>query len=134
MASNKCARQYDAGLKRGAEYRLQRINGADMITTEQAAEMSGTTRVTINAWIKSGRCIGVAHLRRGFKMPKWQFEPYIFPVIQPMSMSKEIDIPMIYRVLMTKTLTHLSPEFPNRRQFSSQFCYVNMAVQDCAAL
>jgi hypothetical protein len=56
-----------------------------MITTDEAAELSGTTRVTINAWIKSGRCIGVAHLRRGFKMPRWQFEPYVFPVIQLLS-------------------------------------------------
>lgn len=77
--------QTAALLGRGAEYRLQRINASDMITTDEAANMSGTTRVTINAWIKSGRCIGVAHLRRGFKMPKWQFEPYVFPVIQSLS-------------------------------------------------
>jgi len=32
-------------------------------------------RVTINDWIKSGRCIGVSNLRRGFKLPRWQFEP-----------------------------------------------------------
>jgi len=72
-------------LKRGAEYRLQRINASDMITTDEAAELGGTTRVTINSWIKSGRCIGVTHLRRGFKMPKWQFEPYVFPVIHLLS-------------------------------------------------
>ena len=72
-------------LRRGAEYRRQRINASDMITTDEAADLSGTTRVTINAWIKSGRCIGVTHLRRGFKMPKWQFEPYVFPVIESLS-------------------------------------------------
>ena len=77
--------QTTALLKRGADYRLQRISATDMITTDEAAELSGTTRVTINAWIKSGRCIGVAHLRRGFKMPRWQFEPYVFPVIQLLS-------------------------------------------------
>lgn len=77
--------QTTALLRRGAEHRLQRINASDMITTDEAAELSGTTRVTINAWIKSGRCIGVTHLRRGFKMPKWQFEPYVFPVIQSLS-------------------------------------------------
>ena len=68
-------------LRLGAQYRRQRIEASDMITTDEAADLSGTTRVTINAWIKSGRCIGVTHLRRGFKMPKWQFEPYVFPVI-----------------------------------------------------
>ena len=72
-------------LRRGAEYRLQRINASDMITTDEAAELGGTTRVTINSWIKSGRCIGVTNLRRGFKMPKWQFEPYVFPVIHSLS-------------------------------------------------
>jgi hypothetical protein len=77
--------QTTALLRRGAEYRRQRISASDMITTDEAAELSGTTRVTINSWIKSGRCIGVMHLRRGFKMPKWQFEPYVFPVIQLLS-------------------------------------------------
>ena len=72
-------------LRRGAEYRRQRINASYMITTEGAADLSGTTRMTINAWIKSGRCIGVTHLRRGFKIPKWQFEPYVFPVIQALA-------------------------------------------------
>jgi hypothetical protein len=76
--------QTTALLRRGADYRRQRIGASDMVSTEEGADMSGTSRVTVNAWIKSGRCIGVAHLRRGFKMPKWQFEPYIFPVIQPL--------------------------------------------------
>lgn len=72
-------------LRHGAEYRRQRINASDMVTTEEAAELSATTRVTVNAWIKGGRCIGVTHLRRGFRIPKWQFEPYVFPVIQALS-------------------------------------------------
>ena len=74
--------QTAALLRLGAQYRRQRIDASDMITTDEAAILSGTTRVTINNWIKSGRCIGVTHLRRGFKMPKWQFEPYVFPVIR----------------------------------------------------
>ncbi len=56
-----------------------------MITTEEAATLVGTSRVTINAWIKSGRCIGVSNLRRGFKLPRWQFEPSIWPLLQPMA-------------------------------------------------
>lgn len=72
-------------LQRGAEYRLHRIKASDMITTYEAARLSGTSRTTINAWIKSGRCIGVTHLRRGIKMPKWQFEPYMFPVLRAAS-------------------------------------------------
>jgi hypothetical protein len=77
--------QTNALLRFGAQYRLQRIQAADMITTDEAATLSGTTRVTMNAWIKSGRCIGVSHLRRGYKLPRWQFEPFIFPVIAPMA-------------------------------------------------
>ena len=56
-----------------------------MITTDEAAALAGSTRVTVNAWIKAGRCIGVAHLRRGFKLPRWQFEPAIWPVLQPLA-------------------------------------------------
>ena len=71
------AAQTAAVLRSGALYRRERMEAADMITTDEAATLAGTTRVTINAWIKSGRCIGVAHLRRGFKLPRWQFEPAV---------------------------------------------------------
>lgn len=77
--------QTKALLRFGAQYRLQRIQSADMITTNEAAAQSGTTRVTMKAWIKSGRCMGVSHLRRGYKLPRRQFEPFIFPVIAPMA-------------------------------------------------
>ena len=77
--------QTDALLRSGAGYRRERVQAADMITTDEAAELAGTSRVTINAWIKSGRCIGVAHLRRGFKLPRWQFEPFVFSHLQPLS-------------------------------------------------
>jgi len=49
-----------------------------MINTIETVELAGTSRVTINAWIKSGRCIGVSNLRRGFKPPRWQFESEYF--------------------------------------------------------
>ena len=77
--------QTRAVLRRGAEYRLHRINASDMITTSEAALLSGISRVAINAWIKSGRCIGVKHLRSTIRIPKWQFEPYVFPVLQAVS-------------------------------------------------
>jgi hypothetical protein len=72
-------------LHSGAQYRKARMEAADMISTDTAAALAGTTRVTVNAWIKVGRCIGVAHLRRGFKLPRWQFEPAVWPVLQPVS-------------------------------------------------
>jgi hypothetical protein len=79
------AAQTAAVLRSGALYRRERMEAADMITTDEAATLAGTTRVTINAWIKSGRCIGVAHLRRGFKLPRWQFEPAVWPVLLPLA-------------------------------------------------
>jgi len=74
-------------LRSGVQYRRDRMEAADMITTDEAAELAGTSRVTINAWIKSGRCIGVSNLRRGFKLPRWQLEPAIWPALQPISKS-----------------------------------------------
>ncbi|MGE8450000.1 MAG: helix-turn-helix domain-containing protein [Pseudomonadales bacterium] len=70
-----------AVLKLGAEFRKNRISAADMMSTDEAAELAGVSRVTINAWIKQGRCIGLSNLRRGFKLPKWQFEPMLFKLI-----------------------------------------------------
>ena len=79
------AAQTQALLRSGAQYRRDRMDAADMISTDEAAELAGTTRVTVNAWIKAGRCIGVAHLRRGFKLPSWQFEPAIWPLLLPLA-------------------------------------------------
>jgi hypothetical protein len=72
-------------LRSGAQYRRERMEADDMITTDDAALLAGASRVTINAWIKSRRCIGVSHLRRGFKLPRWQFEPNLWPILQPLA-------------------------------------------------
>lgn len=76
--------QSAAVLQSGAEFRKRRIAAADMLTSDEAAELAGVSQVTINAWIKHHRCIGVSHLRRGFKLPKWQFEPQVFEAIGPL--------------------------------------------------
>ena len=81
------AAQTAAVLRSGAQYRRDRMDAADMISTDDAAALAGTTRVTVNAWIKNGRCIGVSNLRRGFKLPRWQFEPTIWPALQPLAKS-----------------------------------------------
>lgn len=54
--------------------RQQRLDAGDMVSTEEAAQMTGTSRVTMNAWIASGRAIGLTRVKRGFRLPKWQFE------------------------------------------------------------
>ena len=68
-----------------------------VVTTDEAAALAGTTRVTINAWIKSGRCIGVSHLRRGFKLPRWQFEPTIWTALLPVA--KQLGTPDGWQLL-----------------------------------
>jgi hypothetical protein len=79
------ADETSALLAAGIRYRKERMEAADMITTDEAAALAGASRVTVNAWIKSFRCIGLAHLRRGFKLPVWQFEPAIWPLLQPLA-------------------------------------------------
>lgn len=79
------AAQSAALLRSGAQYRRQRMEAADMVSTDEAAQLAGASRVTINAWIKAARCIGVSYLRRGFRLPRWQFEPAVWPLLQPVS-------------------------------------------------
>ena len=54
--------------------RQQRLEAGDMVSTDEAAQMTGTSRVTMNAWIASGRAIGLTRVKRGFRLPKWQFD------------------------------------------------------------
>jgi hypothetical protein len=55
--------------------RQQRLASADMVSTDEAARVAHTTRVTINAWIAKGRAVGLTQAERGFSMPRRQFEP-----------------------------------------------------------
>lgn len=61
--------------------RTERLQAGDMLTTDQAAELAATTRVTINAWIAKGRAIGLTQARRGFRLPRWQFEPALWAAL-----------------------------------------------------
>ena len=66
-------------------YRNERLDAADMVSTEEAAELARTTRVTVNAWIAKGRAIGLTQSRRGFRLPRWQFEPAMWQAIPLLS-------------------------------------------------
>lgn len=61
--------------------RTERLQAADMVTVAQAAELASTTQVTVNAWITTGRAIGLTQSRRGVRLPKWQFEAALWDVI-----------------------------------------------------
>jgi hypothetical protein len=65
--------------------RQERLGAADMISTDEAAQLVQTTRVTINAWIAKGRAIGLTQTKRGFRMPRWQFEPSMWQALPRLS-------------------------------------------------
>jgi hypothetical protein len=52
-----------------------------MISTDQAAQLTGTSRVTMNAWISKGRAVGLTQAKRGFRLPSWQFNAPMWEVI-----------------------------------------------------
>ena len=56
-----------------------------MVSTTEAGLLANASRVTINAWIQSGRCIGLEQLKRGFRVPRWQFEPSFWPYVGKLS-------------------------------------------------
>ncbi len=65
--------------------RQERLGAADMISTDEAAQLVQTTRVTINAWIAKGRAVGLTQTKRGFRMPRWQFEPPMWDALPRLS-------------------------------------------------
>lgn len=65
--------------------RTARLEANDMLSTDMAADLVGTTPVTINAWVAKGRAIGLTQARRGFKLPSWQFEPALWDALPKLS-------------------------------------------------
>lgn len=61
--------------------RQQRLAADDMLTTDEAATLVGSTRVTVNAWIAKGRAIGLTQTVRGYRLPRWQFEPRMWAAL-----------------------------------------------------
>lgn len=65
--------------------RSARLAADDLVSTDEAAEIAGTSRVTVNAWIDKGRCIGLTQTKRGFRVPRWQFEPRMWSLVPKLS-------------------------------------------------
>ena len=65
--------------------RQERLGAADMISTDEAAQLVQTTRVTINAWIAKGRAIGLTQAKRGYRMPAWQFDSPLWDLLPQLS-------------------------------------------------
>jgi hypothetical protein len=56
-----------------------------MVSTDEAAKIADTSRVTVNAWIAKGRAIGLTQVKRGYRLPRWQFEPRMWDAIPRLS-------------------------------------------------
>lgn len=61
--------------------RKLRLEAGDMVTTDEAAALAGASRVTVNAWIAKGRAIGLTQTKRGFRLPRWQFDQPLWELI-----------------------------------------------------
>lgn len=61
--------------------RMAILNSPDMLTTDQSAELVGMTRVGIIDRINRGAAIGLTGPKRGYKLPKWQFEPLMWQAL-----------------------------------------------------
>lgn len=68
-----------------AEARNRRLEDADMLSTEQAAELAGVNRRTVAIWIERGRAIGLSQTKRGYRMPRWQFDQPLWDTLPKLS-------------------------------------------------
>jgi hypothetical protein len=84
------AAQTHALLAASQQFRAARLGAGDMVSTDEAAELAGTSRVTVNSWISKGRAIGLSQIKRGFKLPKWQFEPAMWSAIPRLAASLRV--------------------------------------------
>lgn len=66
-------------LRAGRQHLRDRLRAADMIAIGEVASLMGVDEATVGAWVRSGRCIGVADRTMAF--PRWQFDPYVWPSI-----------------------------------------------------
>lgn len=67
-------------LRAGRQHLRDRIRAADMIARGEVASLMGVDESTVEAWVRSGRCIGVGDRTKAF--PRWQFDPSVWPSIQ----------------------------------------------------
>lgn len=70
--------------------RNERLASAEMVSSDEAAVLAQTTRATVNAWIDKGRCIGLTQPKRGYRLPRWQFEPRMWDVLPKLATALNI--------------------------------------------
>jgi hypothetical protein len=72
----------EALLREGQKYRRERLRAADMITVTEAGSLLDVGASTIAMWISGGGCIGIAGPDGTLRIPRWQFEPFVWSAIQ----------------------------------------------------
>jgi hypothetical protein len=77
VARPSADRQAAALLSASLAWRQARLDQPDMVSSDEAAALVRTNRETVNQWIRAGRCIGLERSVRGWRLPRWQFEPAI---------------------------------------------------------
>jgi hypothetical protein len=72
-------------LSESLERRLAILDAPDMLTTGQGADLVGMTRAGIVDRIKRGAALGLVGPKRGYKLPRWQFEPLVWQALPRVS-------------------------------------------------
>lgn len=72
-------------LREGRKYRRDRARAADIVTVAEAASRLQVKAATVAAGIRGGRCIGILGPGRTMRVPRWQFEPSVWPSIKPIA-------------------------------------------------
>ena len=102
----------EALLREGQKYRHARLQAADMITVAEAASLLNVDGPTIATWISGGRCIGIAGPDGTLKIPRWQFEPFVWSATQLIGRALGTQEPWLILVFLetpTPALEGLTP-------------------------
>lgn len=81
------AAQSDALLLAGAKARIDRAQAADMVSLDEATRLAGASVDQLEASIRRGRCIGLLDAQKVLRLPRWQFDPAIWPLLQDLASS-----------------------------------------------
>lgn len=75
----------DTLLQKARPRLVARMASADMISVQEAAELTGETESMVRRWIARQDCIAVSVSRLPMRLPRWQFEDSILLWIGPIS-------------------------------------------------
>ena len=69
-------------LKAGSRARAVRLAAADMLTVDQVAKLLDVNPLEVLRWSSRSQCIGVVDAKGVLRLPKWQFQPEIWLLIE----------------------------------------------------